>query len=80
MSRISVIVCYIKPTFYKLEKEYEDISFNAIDVDMNGDLAEKYEVESMPTFIFINKDKEVDRFCGADANKLKASTEMLNNL
>ncbi len=70
----------IKPTFYKLEKEYEDISFNAIDVDMNRDLAEKYDIESMPTFVFLNNEKEVDRFCGADANKLKAATEMLNNL
>lgn len=70
----------IKPTFYKLEKEYDDISFNAIDVDMNPDLSEKYEIESMPTFIFLNNEKEIDRFSGADANKLKTATEMLNNL
>lgn len=70
----------IKPVFKELEQEYPDMSFNSIDVDLNSDLAEKYGVESMPTFVFLFNEKEVNRFSGASADKLKEAIKKLANL
>lgn len=71
----------IKPVFKKLEEKHgKDIGFSAIDVDLNGHMAEHYKVSSMPTFVFIMNDKEVHRFSGANEDKLKAAVEDLANL
>jgi hypothetical protein len=33
----------------------------------------------MPTFVMLVNNKEIERFTGADQNKLKAAVERLNN-
>lgn len=41
-----------------------------MDVDLAGDVAEKYQVAAMPTFLFIKNGQVVDRFAGASVEKL----------
>ncbi len=41
--------------FHKLAQEYPDVVFADIDVDANEGLANKYNVESYPTFLFFDK-------------------------
>ncbi len=50
------------PTFEKMEKKYEGkITFLSVDVDENPDMAAQYEVQSIPTVVYINAEgKTVD--------------------
>lgn len=47
----------MKPVLEKLSKELDDVKVLAVDVDKFNDLASKYEVMSIPTFV-IFKDGE----------------------
>ena len=50
------------PTFEKMEKKYAGkITFLSVDVDENPDMAAQYEVQSIPTVVYINAEgKTVD--------------------
>ena len=50
------------PTFEKMEKKYEGkITFLSVDVDENPDMAAQYEVQSIPTVVYIDAEgKTVD--------------------
>ena len=52
--------------------------FLKVDVDQSPELAKKFEVMSMPTFVFVKNDKIVDRFSGASVDKLKATIKSRN--
>lgn len=67
----------IAPIFKELSEEFENVIFLKIDVDENQDTAMKYEVNAMPTFIFIKKGEVIDKVMGANAPLLK---EMLEDL
>jgi thioredoxin len=45
--------------------------FLKCDVDQAADVAAQFQVQSMPTFVFLRGGKIVDRFSGASAVKLK---------
>jgi thioredoxin 1 len=53
------------------EKSNKNVKFIKVDIDENQELAMRYQVKSMPTFVFIKNTKEISRFCGADIVKLK---------
>ena len=42
-----------------------------VDVDECEEIAMKYDISSMPTFVFIKKGQKVDSFSGANAEKLE---------
>jgi thioredoxin 1 len=69
----------IKPAVKKLEQTYTNINLNIINVDLNEKMTETYRVSAMPTFVMLVNNKEIERFTGADQNKLKAAVERLNN-
>ena len=51
------------------------MTFLKVDVDAAEEISEKYDIESMPTFIFFKKGKEIHRVVGANATELKAAIE-----
>lgn len=54
------------PIIEELEKEHEGkVEFQKINVDEEPDLASKYGVMSIPTFIMLKDEKEVGRKIGA---------------
>lgn len=54
------------PVIEELSKEYEKkVKIGKVNVDEENELAEKYMVMSIPTFLFINKGKVVDKIVGA---------------
>lgn len=54
------------PVFDKLAAEYGDkIVFGRLNVDENGDLAAKYRVMSIPTFMVFSGGRPVDMLVGA---------------
>jgi thioredoxin 1 len=52
------------PILEDLEEEYGDVEFEKIDVDENQDVANEYQVRSIPTLVVENDDGIVERFVG----------------
>jgi thioredoxin 1 len=52
------------PILEDLEAEYEEVSFEKINVDEQQDVANEYQVRSLPTLIVENDDGIVERFVG----------------
>lgn len=67
------------PIVEELSKEYEKkIKFGKINVDEENELAEKYMIMSIPTFLFMKKGKVVDKIIGAVPKSMLV--EKLNKL
>ncbi|VDC01919.1 unnamed protein product [Peniophora sp. CBMAI 1063] len=56
----------IAPHFEALSKQYTGVNFLKCDVDAARDVASRYAVSAMPTFIFLKGSKKVDQVRGAD--------------
>ena len=52
------------PILEELEGDYPDVDFEKVDVDEEQDVANQYQVRSLPTLIVENDDGVVDRFVG----------------
>jgi thioredoxin 1 len=67
----------ISPLLSKAEAEYDGkIKFAKINIGMNPELIEKYEVEAAPTLILFNNGEEINRHRGlATAQQIE---ELLN--
>jgi len=53
-----------EPIIEDIEEDYPDVEFERIDVDENQDVANEYQVRSLPTLIVENDDGVVERFIG----------------
>lgn len=64
------IAPYVEEQMHKYSGK---INFKPIDIDQQGELAEQYGVEAVPTFIMLDSDgKEIGRVVGADRDGLDA--------
>lgn len=64
----------IAPVFEEMSSpdgEFANVIFIKIDVDEVPELAERFQVQAMPTFLFMRDNEEIDRFSGASVEKLK---------
>ena len=61
----------IKPLFEDMSKKYTGIAFGKVDIDDNDTAAVDFEISAVPTFILFDGENAVDRFTGADSNKLE---------
>ena len=61
----------IAPAYEELSSEYTESVFCKVDVDDVSDIAQRYEVMAMPTFLFIKNGDVVGRFSGASIEKLR---------
>jgi thioredoxin 1 len=55
----------VKPIVEELNREQADARFQIIDVDIEMELAKKFEIRSVPTFILIKDGVEINRLTGA---------------
>ena len=70
----------IKPEFSKLAASYTGkAAFIDCDIDEHQEIADKFEIQSVPTFIVFKSGVKVDTFSGADASKLRAMVEKYCN-
>ncbi len=69
----------IWPVFEELSTRYPGISFFKVDVEDSEDLAIEYNISCMPTFLFFYEKKEMSRFSGINAEKLRKAVESLSN-
>jgi len=65
----------MSPIFEELSGKYRGVGFLKVDVDECPDIAGKYNVQAMPTFIFFKHGKEIDRMRGADTAGLEAKVK-----
>ncbi len=64
------------PILEELEEEYEDVEFEKINVDEEQDVANEYQVRSLPTLIVENDDGIIERFVGVtQADDIEAAFE-----
>lgn len=66
---------FIAPEFDKMKKEYTSMNFIKIDIDECEDVAEKYDITSVPTFILFHKGEIIDSMTGAEIKKLRAMVD-----
>ncbi|XP_014206140.1 thioredoxin [Copidosoma floridanum] len=62
----------IKPKYEELslKEEMQNVIFLSVDVDEAEDVAMAYQIESMPTFVFLRDNKKLEQFSGANLDKL----------
>ena len=62
----------LSPILETFSKETSDIDIVKVDIDSCGDLANKYDIEAVPTLILFKNGTEIDRTLGfLDENELK---------
>ena len=61
----------IAPKFEGFSETYKDAVFYKVDVDQNTATSDAEQIEAMPTFIFYKNGKKVDKFTGANSQKLE---------
>ena len=63
----------IAPRYKAFSQKYTNVTFAECDVDKAQEVAAKYSISAMPTFIFLKKGVKVDMVRGADPNALEAA-------
>jgi len=61
----------IAPTYEALSKQYTNVNFLKCDVDAAQDVAGRYGIRAMPTFVFLKGQTKVDQVRGADKGTLE---------
>ena len=61
----------IKPVYEKLSKSNDKVAFGLVDIDENSDTAADFEISAVPTFVFFEGEKAVEKMTGADVNQLE---------
>ncbi|KAJ6849317.1 TPR repeat-containing thioredoxin TDX isoform X1 [Iris pallida] len=59
------------PLYKSLAEKHRRVVFLKADIDEAGDVAQQWNVNSVPTFFFLKNGKEVDKVVGADKNALE---------
>ncbi|KAF7150849.1 hypothetical protein RHSIM_Rhsim02G0114900 [Rhododendron simsii] len=67
----------MNPFFEELAYTYQDVLFLAVDVDDVKEVATKYEVKAMPTFLLMKDGAQVDKLVGANPDEIKKRIEGL---
>lgn len=60
----------IAPELDQLAADNPNVVFLKVDIDALESIAVEYEVTSMPTFVFLKKRRRLDRFTGANMDKV----------
>lgn len=61
----------IKPVYEQLSKANSDVAFGLVDIDENSESSVEFEVSAVPTFVFFEGEKVVEKMTGADVNQLE---------
>ena len=62
----------IAPQVQQLAAKMPNVTFVKCDVDEAQDVAASFQIRAMPTFLFFKGGAEVERFEGADINRLES--------
>ncbi|XP_060193759.1 thioredoxin-like protein CXXS1 [Lycium barbarum] len=67
----------MNPFMEEFASLYQNISFLTIDVDEVKEVASKYEVKAMPTFLLLKDGVPVDKLVGANPDEIKKRIQTL---
>ena len=70
----------VAPVYAELSEKLTDIVFIKVNVDEAEEVAEGFEVTSLPTFILLNKGNIYKKIEGANLNELVNSLDNLQKL
>ena len=59
----------MKPVMEELEEKHPEAKIRRINIDDEGEIAEKYSVSGIPCIVFVKDGKEVDRVVGVTSLK-----------
>ncbi len=59
----------VRPIVEELNRDQSEVKFQIIDVDSEGELARRFEIKSIPTFILLDDGAEIDRLIGAQTRE-----------
>jgi thioredoxin 1 len=65
----------IAPFYDELAKVYPNVTFLKVDVDESGEIVERFNVNAMPTFVFLKDSQIVKVIEGADVKGIGAVLE-----
>jgi thiol-disulfide isomerase/thioredoxin len=65
----------MKPEVSLLQEEYKDLVFQVIDIEEEEEIADQFQVSSLPTFILIKNGLIQKRIIGARLDLLKDALE-----
>ena len=68
----------MSPVLAELEEELSDVKFAKLNINFDGEIAEKYGVTAVPTLIFFKNGEEKARLSGAQ--KKAAIAEVIKNI
>ncbi len=67
----------IAPHFEKLAELYPQVTFLKVDVDESPELVDQYQIQAMPTFVFLKDGAVVKRIEGADLREMEQGFALL---
>lgn len=68
----------VAPKFEEMSKVYPNITFLKVDVDESAELAEKYDIRAMPTFVFLRDGQTIHKIEGADIKGIGQALEVMS--
>ncbi|RLV92677.1 Thioredoxin-like protein 1 [Spathaspora sp. JA1] len=69
----------IKPRIDEIYPKYPGVEIVRVDLDSQRELATRYTISAVPTFVFFQDKQEVSRVRGANINSVIENLEKLNN-
>ncbi|KAK9324175.1 PITH domain-containing protein [Lipomyces orientalis] len=63
----------IAPHFEKFPEKYPNVAFASVDIDKNKEIAGQFKITAVPTFLFLNKGREIARVRGANLPELEST-------
>ncbi|XP_055294819.1 thioredoxin-2-like [Sitodiplosis mosellana] len=69
----------ITPALNKLAQKYDNVIMLKMNVDENIELAARFKVTSMPTFVFLRNSETQEYFAGADLRRVEKTIVKFNN-
>lgn len=68
----------IAPMYEELSKKFTKVTFLKVDVDESEEIASKFCIQSLPTFVFLKNGVEVHRIEGADLRGIIEQVELIS--
>ena len=69
----------ISPILDEACKVNKNVVFAKIDIDEVSELAQKYEIQGVPTLVYVSQEKEVDRVVGFSQQAVQKLIEKASN-
>ena len=59
----------VKPIVEELNREYLPGMFQMVDVDIEKEMAQTFQIRAVPTFVLFKNNKEINRITGAQTKQ-----------